>query len=201
MRDSCCLIVLLGLRTGNRAWLEQEAGYIQLARELARQYGSVGFILDGMSEGTKKGWTHQLMSLDDESKLSERIIGGISKFAPCTSTVAGTMFESLLATELCDLYVAPGGSGLAKYKWISNKPGVFICNSTVLDTSRGEGWPIRVFESFRDDIKPSRFIDPRFVTDEVAEQRPSALHANFHLDWKHVFDAAKAVIEEQLSLP
>jgi hypothetical protein len=194
LRARCQVLVLFALRTGNRAWLNQEQGFVELARALCSKVPRCGFIIDGMNRDTTRGWTHSLMSDSDEVPLAASIGRAISEFAPCMSTVGASMAESLVASELCDLYIAPAGSGLAKYKWISNKPGVLISNSSVLDQRNDQGWAIRVFEYNREKIIKSRFLAPSAVCDVPAPQRPASHHANFELDWPPILAEAEVLL-------
>ena len=187
-------LVLLGLRLGNRAWLEQAEGLVALAEALAARPGGASFVLDGMVGGLPMGWTHQLMSLDAEMALAAQVMAGIRRFAPCESVVGASMAESLVACDLCDIFVAPGGSGLARYKWLANKPGVLLSNRVALDHTHPEGWGVRAFEHHREGGIPSRFIAPEAVRDVPAEEREGLIHANFSLDWRVVAVAAEEVL-------
>ncbi len=196
LRERCGLIVLLALRIGNRSWLGQEDGFVKLAEALHSRFPSVGFIIDGLNRNTSQGWTHALMSLSDEVVLAKRVALRIDAFAPCLSMVGAAMAESLVASNQCDLFVAPAGSGLAKYKWIANKPGVVIANSTVLDLHNPRGAPIRVFEFGRENRLPSKFVPAHAVSDTMAEDRPGVSHANFDLDWRVVLETVESLLED-----
>jgi hypothetical protein len=196
LRRECQVIALFAIRIGNRAWLNQESGFVELARAIASRVGTAGFIIDGMNKDTTKGWTHSFMSLADELKLAAPIASAIGAFAPCITTLGASMAESLVASEVCDFYVAPAGSGLAKYKWLANKPGVLISNSTVLDRRNDRGWAIRVFERYRDGIVGSRFVATSAVADVEAADRPGPPHANFELDWRHILQEVEILLSE-----
>ncbi|MEJ1975344.1 MAG: hypothetical protein WDN49_04010 [Acetobacteraceae bacterium] len=156
----------------------------------------MGFIIDGMSENTTKGWSHALMSMQDELHLASRLVTAIGEFAPCITTVGTTIAESLVASDLADFFIAPAGSILAKYKWLSNKPGVVISNSVVLNKNDDRGWSIRVFEEYRENMIPSIYVDPKYAIDIESQSRnDAAWHANFEMEWENIFP----VVEELIS--
>jgi hypothetical protein len=196
LRRGCRIVVLFALRTGNRVWLGQEAGFVALAAALVAEFGSCGFVIDGMNRDTSRGWTHGLMSMGEEAELADRLVPRLAAFAPCFSTVGATVVESLVASDVCDAFVAPAGSGLAKYKWIANKPGVVMANSVVLNRKDPRGEAVRVFEHARENLHPSRFVPADAVTDIPAPERPGVPHANFHLDWTVVFNTLVALLRE-----
>ncbi|QGM98821.1 hypothetical protein [Methylocystis parvus] len=182
-------LCLFSIRLGNRIWLEQREGFVSLARALRERFPKVGFLIDGLSAGKTMGWTHSLMSVDEEVTLARALVEDISQFAPCLSLVGETMEESVVGVDLCDFFVAPAGSGLAKSKWISNKPGVVVSNRSVLDRSDPDGWAVRVFEEKRDQIIPSVFLDKDDVVDVACSDRPEKVHNSFHLDWRIILSA------------
>jgi hypothetical protein len=199
LRARCRILCLFGVRLGNRAWIEQQSGFASLASALCEQFGSVGFLIDGLSADTHMGWTHALMSLDEEISLAKTVAAQIEPIAPCLNLVGESIAESVLGTEACDFFVAAAGSAMAKYKWISNKPGIVISNSAVLDFENPLGWGVRVFEQYRDNVSRSIFIDKSSVSDVRVAQRDLPQHSDFHLEWKVIFDA---ILENQnLILP
>ena len=195
LRQSCSLVVLLSLRLGNRAWLEQQSGYVALAKQIASKYSGSGFIIDGLSGNTTKGWTHSLMSVSDEVALASAIVTGISQSARCVSTVGATLSESLVASAVCDVFISPAGSAMAKYKWLANKPGVVVSNATASNGRNSDGAAIRVFEHYREGIISSCFVHPQHVQDVEAPGRPGPTHANFHLDWQIVAAALDDLLQ------
>ncbi|MCB4821181.1 hypothetical protein [Roseicella aerolata] len=200
LRRTAMPLVLLGLRLGNRVWLEQEEGLANLAAALQARFGAVGFIIDGLNAGTTMGWTHELMSLPEEMRLAGRLADRIGRHAPCLVTVGRSMAESLVASALCDVFVAPAGSGLAKYQWLANKPGVVVSNSVILDPGNPLGWSCRVFDGFRDGARPALRPDHRLVRDVGSAQRPGPMHADVSLDWRALLPSVIGLAEEAIRL-
>jgi hypothetical protein len=194
-------LCLFSLRLGNRTWLEQREGFVSLARALVDRWPDIGFLIDGLSADKTMGWTHALMSVEAEVALAQALVEDISQFAPCVSLVGETMEESVAGVDLCDFFIAPAGSGLAKPKWISNKPGVVLSNRSVLDRADPEGWGVRVFEERRDHLRPSVLLNKDDVRDVEALDRPEKVHNNFHLDWRAILSAIEGRETEIFMLP
>lgn len=174
-------IVGFSIRLGNRCWLGQEDGFVAVARSIRDRWPAAGFVIDGMSGDTTKGWSHALMSITDEEALAERLSARIGAFAPCVSVVGRPGNDAIAAAALCDAFVAPAGSGLVKQRWLANKPGVVMSNSESLGGVTRAAQFVRVFENHRAGLVPSTWLQPHEVTDIPNATRPSHASADYEV--------------------
>jgi hypothetical protein len=130
-RQSFYPIVLLGLRCGTRSWVDQEIGIKKIMNTLSESFPNIGFIIDGMNaiDDTIDN-SHGNIDLVAELEIAAKF----SSAENCISTVGKSIEKSLLWCEICDLFIAPWGAGLAKYKWINNKKGIVYSSKCVLES-------------------------------------------------------------------
>ena len=175
-------IVLLSLRFDNRSWVDQIEGFTQIAASLRQDFPEVAFVIHGLSKGVAMGWSTWWMSLEVEIKAAaelEQALGGPQHVA---NAVGLGIHESVVIADLCDLYLAPVGSGMALYKWLTNKPGVAFSNRFCLDPTNPGRWAFTVFDQHRQDIIPANYIPLTAVTDVEADCHGEPSRANFTLD-------------------
>lgn len=196
LRAACDLLVVTTIRLDNRQWLEQRDGFPKLFNELRKDFPAMGVILDGLSSDTAKGWTTGRMSMEAELEVARAIRAETLPEMPVSFAVGRTFAEAIVLCDAADCFIAPGGSGLTLYKWISNKPGLVFSNRTVLDLANGSGWSLRVWSNpaFRRDVSPTAYLPLELVQDGDVE-RNHFTRANFHLDWRALFLESKKFIE------
>lgn len=179
-------LIVFTIRLDNRAWVEQEEGFVAFATKLKQRYPRLGIVLDGLSSDAVKGWTTEWMSLDAELKTAQDIEGGLGRAGiPVMRGVGQPFCEGVMLCEAVDAFVAPSGSGMALYKWISNKPGVAFSNRVVLSTEHN---PLKVWDFFREGITPAFYVASDLITDGEP-QRGDPARANFSMDWRDLHDA------------
>ena len=193
-------LIITTIRLDNRAWIEQQAGLPALFGELQKKFPNMGLIIDGLSSDTSKGWTTSWMSMEAELEMAESVRTHLPENLPVMFSVGRTFAESLVMLNSADLFVAPSGSGMGIYKWISNLPGLAFSNRSVLDPHSPHRWPLLVWHNplFRNNITETIHLDPEWVTDGPME-RDHISRANFHLDWRHIYDAAVPLINKILN--
>ena len=101
-------------------------------------------------------------------------------------SVVGTPIE--FSIEICsyaDVFVAPWGTAMAKYKWIENLPGIALGNSLSANPDKPRSGT-RVFHRFRD--TPSAVVDIpiEHVTDCGFGNLEEPLRENFDVPWELV---------------
>ncbi len=69
---------------------------------------------------------------------------------------------------------------MAKYRWITNKPGVAYSNEKCLSPGDPDG---HLYERFREDLVPMEYVDIADVTD-VEVRHGERFRANFSMDWQ-----------------
>ncbi len=194
-------LVVITIRLDNRAWIEQPEGFVALFAALRGEFPGIGVVVDGLSGDTPKGWTTGWMSLEAEQAVAGRIMAGLEAAGiPSVSAVGRRFAEALLLQDAADLFIAPSGSGMALYKWISNRPGLAFSNRFVLREGEGANWALRVWHNpaFRADVVPTVHLAPECVTDVAVPGREEAGRANFHLDWQDLHRAAVPLIRTVL---
>jgi hypothetical protein len=171
-------LLMVTLRTGNRAWVEQEAGLANIITALATQFPRIGIIIDGLNSGLEV--SHVQMTISEELELAKHLIAscpGVRIF----NSVGCSPAESIVLTEMIDAFLAPIGAGMAKYRWISNKTGVGYSNTIFLSPGDLAG---HLYDSYRDDPVPMVYVDPADVSDVDEGHRGDRSRANFSMDWQ-----------------
>jgi len=131
--------------------------------------------------------------LDEEIGAAERIKSAISSESITVfNTIGCSLCESINWSLLCGFFVAPWGAGLAKYKWIANKPGLVFSSTKVLN-SRSD---LHIYDSpiFREATYPCEYIDSNSVID-IDE-----ILSNFNLVINDLYDKIKILAEKYGSL-
>ncbi len=195
LRQAAKPLVVTTVRLDNRAWVEQREGFPALFDRLRADYPQIGLVLDGLSSDTAKGWTTMRMSLDAELEMAGDIKRQLPDM-PVWFSVGRTIAESIVLVDAADLFVAPTGSGMTLYKWLSNLPGLAFSNRATLDDNSPDHWILRVWHNpaFRPDIAPTKHLPFHLVQDDLA---PGEHHtrANFRLDWNDLYHATVPIIE------
>lgn len=191
MRRSCYPLVLLTIRTDNRAWVNQAAGWPDLIARLRRRFPRLGVVIDGTNSDVVKAGSHALMSVEEEHRLAAGIEAAIGDPAQVLNTVDMPVPHSLTAGEACDLFVAPLGAGMAKYRWINNLPGVVFSNPTFLHRRDPDSL---LYDHFRDVPEKSVYLDPAAVV-EVEDSYAGTRRANFDVDVAALAEAVLGLID------
>jgi FkbM family methyltransferase len=182
MRSRRWPVVLLSLRLDNPSWVDQVQGFAELARQLQQDFPDVGFVIHGMSKDGSRVWETTPRSLEAEISAASELECLLGDCEGVANAVGLSIHESVAIANLCDAFVAPLGSGMALYKWLTNKPGVVFSNQFCSDPANPQCWTRLVFEGFRDNPLPSTYVPLSAVTDVEAEHHGQRSQANFTLD-------------------
>ena len=180
LRRSTSPLLMVTIRTENRAWMEQQDGIACLINELARDYPCLGIVFDGINSGMEQLATHGLMSLHDEQVIAGQII----EACPNTrfyNSLGCLPHESIILAGVIDAFLAPIGAGLAKTRWIANKPGVGYSNSTFLQPESRDGI---LYDLFHDASVPMRYVERAEVRDVEDARHGEKSRANFSMSWR-----------------
>jgi hypothetical protein len=188
-------LIITTIRLDNRAWIEQREGLPALFSKLRQDFPRLGLIIDGLSSDTAKGWTTSWMSMEDELAAANAVKAALPSDMPVVLSVGRPFVESIVLIDAAEMFIAPSGSGMSLYKWISNLPGLAFSNRTVLDLKSSFGWPLRVWhnKAYRHDLVPTVHLDGELVTDGDSA-RNQVTRANFHVDWQNIYAAALPLI-------
>ena len=180
LRQAAFPLLMVTVRTENRAWVGQEDGLACLIKELARDHPRLGVIFDGINGGMEQLASHALMSLADEQAIAASIMAACPgvRFHDALGCLP---HESIILAEAIDAFLAPIGAGLAKTRWIANKPGVGFSNQSFLRPGSNDGF---LYDRYRDDLVPMRYVGQAEVQDVEEARHGETSRANFAMSWR-----------------
>lgn len=195
LRDESQPLILFSLRTENRSWPNQVQGYHTLAKSIKKDFPGASFLLHGISRGVSMGSTTSLMSLEEEVLYANEMKNLFEGSGlQLLSSVGRPLNEAVAISFYCDAFVAPMGSGMAIYKWLTNKPGIAFSNRTALDKNNPAGSGIRVFDGHRENIIQSHYLPLEVVTDLEQTRHGIEHRANFSLDEDLFYRSVKSFL-------
>ena len=197
-------IMLLGLRTENRTLTDLPGFCERLVGFLIQQIGQVTLVIDGHNSRSEASnqflWSHgeaqaarSPMSVELEilSILQSRAAGtGVE----IVSTIGAPLVKSLIWGCHSNFFVTFWGAGLAKYRWVCNKPGLVITSNWNLQ----HFGDLHIYDDpqFQESPAPIEFIEQSAVYDRPdapllvnlgTDHNPSIM--NFDLDERITFRA------------
>jgi len=170
--------ILIGLRVENRTATDLAALCTLILDEAVRLYPGCTVIFDGHNaRGTERG-AHIISSyredaasespIDVERRLADLMRDRFSQLPiQILDTLGEPLATSLLWSHACDGFIALWGAGLAKYRWVANKPGLIITSRWNLQNKAD----LNIYET------PRYMADPTpvtYVPAEVIEDQPAA---------------------------
>jgi len=185
-------LVMLTIRTENRAWMEQQEGFANLINDLARDYPRLGIIFDGINSGMEQLASHRVMSLDDEQAIASSIIESCPNVR-FYNAIGCLPHESIVLAGVIDFFLAPVGAGLAKTRWIANKPGVGFSNPTFMRPGNHDGF---LYDRFRECLVPMRYVDQAEVQDVGGARHGEISRANFSMPWHAPLRELRALLQD-----
>ena len=177
--------ILLGLRVGNRTIPDFTGFLIKAIDHLVHRLGPVTIVLDGnnarlgLDPSTVYG---SFGPAEEEPLLAElRIVFALrrhyllSTMVVIVGTVGAPIACSLFWIMQSRFFVAPWGAGLAKYRWICNRPGFVVTNRFNLHHAGGD---LHIYDApaFMEAPTLLRFIAIDHVADAPGHQ---GFYANF----------------------
>ncbi len=172
-RDDGVPVVMFGLRVENRTIIGLAEFCDALVDQLSASLGEVVLVVDGhnsrIGETDAYIWSHGERSAKDkpidlERALVERMQDhSAGTRVQVVSTIGLPITESLACGGLAQVLVAIWGAGLAKYRWVSNIPGLIITNRWNL-SNLGD---LHLYDAptSMEAPTPVRFIDASLVED------------------------------------
>jgi hypothetical protein len=135
--------------------------------------------------------------LDVEQELCGQVIESArGKPILVTATTGQPVATSLAWINAADCFIAIWGAGLAKYRWIGNKPGLVLTSHAHLLHSAD----LQIYSSrqYMEHPSPVVFIDPLAVHDETesSELIPLAgpFYSNFRIDTDIFFGQVRSFL-------
>ena len=184
LRAASWPLLMVTIRTGNRAWVEQEAGYIQIIGALSARYPRLGIVIDGLNAGMEQAG-HSPMSAEEEGRIAAAIIGACPGVR-FNNSIGCLPQESIVLAEMVDAFIAPVGAGLAKTRWVANKPGVAFSNRTFMAPGSYDGF---LYDGFREGQQPGsmRYVGAEHITDKRDPFETDAGRRNFSVAWEVIY--------------
>lgn len=165
------LRVVIGLRFENRTWLNQVEGIVEIAKYLATKTRKLSLIIDGhdLINSTGKIQASHHEPADDrltalEKSVVDALLASLSLINIKVIDAVGKRLDcSVKWINSSDFFIAPWGAGLAKYKWISNLPGIIFTSQWNLKNKPD----LKIYEStsFREGATPCLYVAPEYIED------------------------------------
>lgn len=195
-------LILLGLRVENRTLIDLKVFYQRCITKILALYPEARFVIDGYnvaSAGGHKYRSHgeRLEDLSVVEKVEQDIVNSLEEYFGRTAIIKSVGFtvpESLQIINFCDFVVSLWGAGLAKYRWVCNKPGFIITSQWNL-AHRSD---LRIYDdpSFLENPTPLYWVDPTLVTDHPEASR--MVSAGTHPQWSNFSIQEDAVMDRVL---
>ena len=172
--DADTRTVTFGLRLFDRTMVDPEGFYFAVIQALLAHCRRLTVVIDGLNvkPGRPRASVFKSFAADDLRKpaierereiaerLRQRCAGLPVRIVDC---VGASVRYSLYWIARSQMFVAPWGGGLVKYRWICNKPGYVMSNRLNL----GLPHHIRIYnmKEFMEDPAPLEFAEIDVVTD------------------------------------
>jgi hypothetical protein len=213
--------ILIGLRVENRCWPDQADGYVAALAALAERFGNLAVVFDGhnsadnpavgsirsyhepITDSTDEGG--EMITVAEERRIVSRVkeslaASDLADKIRIIDTIRAPVAHSIAASAWCDFFITHWGAGLAKYKWIANKPGIVVTNRLMLESGKGKSRNLLIYDSpkCREGVIASSFVPAEIVNDHpgmgrqmVANSDPTsrcfdvdvAAFVGFVVDW------------------
>lgn len=171
-------VVWIGMRTGDKAWSDQEAGIPALIRALRATYPGLLVLLDGFSYPVGRDEiTHQWKgAMETLHAMAERVRAASGSPDQVVNMVGNTLRESVLWAERAHAYIAPVGTTQHKIGWFTTAPGLIYLSRAKYEAAREDRLP-GAWEAEGASL-------PRFIVGHVSEagERRSHNDQRTHID-------------------
>lgn len=136
-------VVWIGMRTGDKAWTNQENDIPALIRALHAAYPDLLVLLDGFSypvgrDEITQQWTGAMETL---RAVAERVRAASGMPDRVVDMVGNTLRESVLWAERVDAYIAPVGTTQHKIGWFTTAPGLIYLSRAKDEAAREDRLP------------------------------------------------------------
>ncbi len=164
-------VVLIGFRLENRTIADFQAFALELVALLLAETGDrIAIVLDGHNRGRHGSFeSHGQQPGCADLALAEQAVAEAIRAAVAgratriIDTIGAPMARSVFWSRHADFFVTPWGAGLAKYRWIGNRPGLVLAGRGFQEAVSDIG--IYDDPRYREAPTPQIVLDPRFVED------------------------------------
>ncbi len=193
-------VVLLGLRVENRTLVDLKGFYFLLIHAVLSLYPGARFVIDGHNAPNAGGREYRShgenpanppVTVCLEREILQFLTSAFGDVA-ILDAIGLTVPENLRLIETCNFFVAMWGAGLAKYRWICNKPGFVITSHWNL-TQRPD---LNIYDhpGLMEKPSPMYWLKPEMVTDcrDIACAMPNGDHPQ----WSNFTIAEQSTIDQ-----
>lgn len=196
-------LLLIGLRSQNRMVPDQVELWRNVIEHLSYRLGALAVVLDGVNAridadpatdygmmSPQSGRPPVLDELEVVVRLRAHFRGETVRIM---STVGAPVARSLFWAQQAMFFVAFWGAGLAKYRWVANKPGLVLTNRCNLVQLQDE---LRIYHApeNRQAPTPLDFIAPEHVNDIGPE---FGFYSNFTVELPPLLAALDRLIDRR----
>jgi hypothetical protein len=170
-------IVMFGLRVENRTIVDIGDFVAYVVELLQRELGKVAVVIDGhnsVGANSDKLYASYAERLANKApvevereivdKLSARF--GDDRSVVIISTIGAPMSESIHWCNRSDFFITPWGAGLAKYRWVCNRPGLVLASPRFLREAGEQTVHLYDSPEFMEDPSRLEFVASTDVQDE-----------------------------------
>jgi len=131
-----CPIVWIGLRVGDKVWVNQIAGLARMIDLVVPLYPEALFVLDGFSLPDSEATVPEKWR--EAAQALQAVAGAVRSQTAFPSTVhslvGNRLSESVLWAQAADAYFTPLGSSQHKVGWYGSAPGLVYTSNMLADT-------------------------------------------------------------------
>jgi hypothetical protein len=113
--------------------------------------------------------------------------------------IGETIAASIFWCNRSEFFVTPWGAGLAKYRWVCNKPGVVTAGPTYLRTAGDHTIHLYDSEEFMDRPTPLLFTAAADAEDVPDAPSPVPINDNARVNYRVRYEAVFALIRRLLN--
>jgi hypothetical protein len=210
LRNAGFRIFLLGLRIENRTLVDLADFCRRVVEFLHLEVGRVAVVVDGHNSST--GGATSVLYESNGAQQSGRL-GDIERRITDTLTaqfanqpsvrivnlIGKTIASSIFWCNRSELFVTPWGAGLAKYRWVCNKPGVVTAGPTYLRTAGHDTIHLYDSEKFMDRPTPVLFTAEADAEDVPGAPSPVSINDDARVNYRVRHQAVFALIRQLLN--
>jgi hypothetical protein len=202
-------LVLIGLRVENRTAIDLAGFVSRMVDHIARIAPGSIVVLDGQNRQDDQrpvgSFADHLASrspLDVEMEICRAVAASaVGKPVTVVTTTGDTVASSIAWASEAACFIAIWGAGLAKYRWICNKPGLIV--SSRYHLLNPQEMSIYHHPSMMEDPAPLSYVDPGCIDDrpEATQLVPvnGVRHMSFEVNEALFFPQLTAFLQPYLS--
>jgi hypothetical protein len=188
--------VLLGLRVENRTVIDQAEFFCEAIDVLVERLGRVACVVDGHDaaitpEGAKPFLSHgegvaKRSVIDVENEILE-FIRERYRGRPEVEVISAVGISMSATVFWCNrsmMFITPWGAGLAKYRWLCNRPGLIAAGYRFLDDADYFNLHLYDMREYMEDPTPVVFFAKEDVEDDASATQLIDLSDGYRVNYR-----------------